>query len=87
MLSFEWDPNKSSTNKRKHGISFEEAQTVFLDPNARIIEDPDHSEKEERFILLGLSESLRMLVVCHCYRKGDSDHFGQKGAKTRKRVI
>ena len=72
MLHFEWDSLKSSTNKTKHGISFEEAKTVFLDSNARIIGDPDHSDREERFVILGLSERLRILVVCHCYRKGDS---------------
>lgn len=56
-------------NKAKHGISFEEGQTVFFDDYARLIPDPDHSESEERFILLGLSSQLRMLVVCHCYRE------------------
>ena len=72
MLRFEWDSAKSSINKKKHGISFEEAKTVFLDPNARTIGDPDHSDAEERFVIMGLSEKLRILVVCHCYRKGDS---------------
>ncbi len=72
MLSFEWDIVKASTNKKKHGVSFEEAKTVFLDPNARVIADPDHSDKEERFVILGFSERLRILVVCHCYRKEDS---------------
>jgi uncharacterized DUF497 family protein len=71
-LQFDWDTGKSATNKKKHGISFEEAKTVFLDSNARLISDPDHSEVEDRFILLGLSESLRMLVVCHCYREDGS---------------
>ena len=69
MLRFDWDDSKNAQNKRKHGISFEEAQTVFFDEQALLIADPDHSEHEERFILLGLSSALRTLVVCHCYRK------------------
>lgn len=71
-ISFEWDQNKSLLNKKKHGISFTEAQTVFSDPDALIISDPDHSNDEERFILLGISTKLHLLVVCHCYRKKDS---------------
>lgn len=72
QLEFEWDTAKSTSNKKKHGISFEEAQTVFNDPNARLISDPDHSDEEDRFVLLGLSEQLRILVVCHCYRESDT---------------
>ena len=72
MLRFEWDDRKNTQNRRKHGVSFEEAQTVFFDEQALLIADPDHSEYEERFVLLGLSGSLRTLVVCHCYpREGD----------------
>lgn len=70
-LRFQWDEAKNRSNRRKHGISFEEARTAFLDENARVIPDPDHSEDEERFVLLGLSISLRELVVCHCYRQKD----------------
>lgn len=55
-------------NLRKHGVSFEDAQTVFADESAKLIDDPDHSEEEDRFVLLGLSSTLRLLVVCHCYR-------------------
>ena len=66
-LRFEWDPAKAAGNQ-KHGVSFEEAQSVFSDERARLIDDPDHSDEEERFILLGLSSSLRVLVVVHCYR-------------------
>jgi uncharacterized DUF497 family protein len=66
-LKIEWDPRKAASNKKKHGVSFEEAATVFSDEHARLIEDPDHSQDEDRFILLGLSWSLRLLVVCHCY--------------------
>jgi len=57
----------------KHGVSFEEAQTSFFDENGRLIDDPDHSEKEQRFILLGISSKLRLLVVCHTYRKNESE--------------
>jgi uncharacterized DUF497 family protein len=69
VLSFEWDDRKNTQNRRKHGVSFEEAQTVFFDEQALLVADPDHSEHEERFILLGLSSALRTLVVCHCYRR------------------
>ena len=72
MLSFEWDENKNRINKAKHKVSFEEAQTVFYDENAVLIPDPDHSEFEERFILLGFSAQARMLIVCHCYRSAES---------------
>jgi hypothetical protein len=67
-LRIDWDPRKAAANRRKHGVSFEEARTVFFDERGRLIDDPDHSEDEERFDLLGLSSSLRLLVVCHCYR-------------------
>ncbi len=67
-IRFEWDPVKDSSNKKKHGISFSEAQTVFSDPFARLIADPDHSEDEDRFILLGTSIDSKLLVVCHCIK-------------------
>lgn len=67
-LRFEWDERKANANQTKHGVSFEEARTVFFDERARLIDDPDRSDDEERFILLGLSSTLRLLVVCHCYR-------------------
>jgi len=67
-LRFEWDPKKAAANYRKHKVSFEDAQSVFSDERALLIDDPDHSEDEERFVLLGLSSSLRVLVVAHCYR-------------------
>ena len=66
---FEWDSAKNQTNVRKHGVSFEEAQTVFSDERGLLIHDPDHSDDEDRFVLLGLSSSSRALVVCHCYRR------------------
>jgi uncharacterized DUF497 family protein len=70
-VRFEWDPRKSRANKAKHGVSFEEARTAFLDEHARVIPDPQHSDDEDRFVLLGLSVQLRVLVVCHCYREAD----------------
>ena len=70
-ITFEWDDSKASLNKKKHGISFDEAKTVFFDENAKVIHDPEHSDDEERFIILGLSVRMRMLVVIHCYRKND----------------
>ncbi len=69
---FEWDEAKNKTNTQKHGVSFEEAQTVFYDENALLIDDPDHSGEEERFVLFGISMSLRLLVVCHCYRQSET---------------
>lgn len=71
-LCFEWDENKNNTNKRKHKVSFEEAKTVFEDVEALVIDDPDHSEEEERFIILGFSSKANLLVVCHCYRMDDT---------------
>ena len=71
VLSFEWDRRKESENKRKHRVSFEEAKSAFLDENARVIPDPEHSEDEDRFVLLGLSIKLRLLVVVHAYRERD----------------
>lgn len=68
---FEWDKRKASENERKHGVSFEEAKSAFLDESARVIPDPEHSDEEDRFVLLGLSLRLRLLVVVHCYRRGD----------------
>lgn len=70
-MKFTWDESKAVLNKQKHGITFEEAQTVFEDCEALRIFDPDHSEDEDRFLLLGLSSVLRLLVVCHCYREND----------------
>ena len=70
-VQFEWDENKNESNKKKHKVSFEEAKTVFYDPAALLIHDPDHYEDEERFIIMGVSQILRILVVCHCYRSSD----------------
>jgi uncharacterized protein len=70
-ISFIWDEKKAEENLKKHKVPFEEAQSCFSDPNARMIFDPEHSRGEDRFILLGLSYGLRLLVVCHCYREDD----------------
>ena len=70
-IRFEWDPRKAQSNKRKHGISFEDAQSVFFDEQGLLLEDPQPSDQEERFILLGLSASLRLLVVVHALRHKD----------------
>ena len=71
-LRFEWDARKAAANRRKHGISFEEAKTVFYDERALLIEDPDDEGEDDRFVLLGISAAIRTLVVCHCYRESDS---------------
>jgi uncharacterized DUF497 family protein len=71
-IAFAWDRRKARSNLLKHGVSFEEAQAVFLDEYARLIDDPDHAEDEERFLLLGYSFQARCLIVSHCYRERDS---------------
>ncbi len=71
-LSFEWDGRKAQANFKKHGVSFEEAKSVFVDERAKLINDPDHSDDEDRFVILGLSGALRLLLVCHCYRSDGS---------------
>ena len=70
-IRFEWDEKKHSLNKRKHGVSFTEGQAVFADENGLLIDDPDHSDDEDRLILLGLSDKLRLLVVSHTYSEPD----------------
>ena len=70
-IRFEWDKAKDRANQKKHDVSFDEAQTVFFDERGLFMEDPDHSEDEDRFLLLGISSSLRVLLVCHCFRKDD----------------
>jgi len=72
MLHFDWDERKNSANQKKHGVSFEEAQSVFFDEAAIEYDDPEHSRDEDRFILIGRSYQLRMLVVCHCFRQSAS---------------
>ena len=71
-IEFTWTAAKAAANKRKHRVSFSEAQTVFYDEEALLLDDPDHSKDEDRFILLGLSASLRVLLVVHSYRDDDA---------------
>jgi uncharacterized DUF497 family protein len=70
-IQFQWDQNKNIENIKNHKVSFEEAKTVFFDENARLITDPEHSINEERFIILGISNKLRILVVAHTYKEND----------------
>ena len=72
-LRFVWDLRKATANARKHGVTFEEAETIFLDDNALLIRDPEDSDDEDRFVLLGVSTRLRILIVCHCYRESESE--------------
>ncbi|GKS63664.1 hypothetical protein YTPLAS72_09680 [Nitrospira sp.] len=71
-MRFEWDEAKEKANRRKHRVSFEKAQTEFFDEHAVQFFDPDHSEDEDRFILLGMSFKLRVIVVCHCFRESET---------------
>ena len=70
-IRFDWDRHKDTLNKKKHGVSFEEASTVFYDDDALEFYDPDHSEHEDRFIMLGLSFKARVLIICHCVRESN----------------
>ncbi|MEK7414903.1 MAG: BrnT family toxin [Planctomycetota bacterium] len=70
---FSWDSTKNSENQKKHGVDFSEACSVFYDDNAKLIDDPDHSTDEDRFVILGLSAKFRILLVCHCYRRNDDE--------------
>ena len=70
-LRFVWDTAKAAANRRKHGVTFEEARTVFLDEQALLLADPEHSDEEDRFVLVGLSAGLRILVVVHAYRDAE----------------
>lgn len=72
MIKFEWDAAKPSANIKKHGVSFEEAQSVFYDDFAVQFFDDEHSSAEERFLLLGMSTGARLLLVCHCERESGS---------------
>ena len=71
MLRFEWDPRKAQANLKRNGVSFEEAQSVFLDEHAVEFYDDKHAEWEDRFLLLGLSVHLNLLLVCHCHRENE----------------
>jgi hypothetical protein len=71
MISFEWDATKAASNFKKHGISFEEAQSVFYDDFAVQFFDNEHAENEDRFLMLGMSVNIKLLLVCHCERNAD----------------
>lgn len=71
-IKFEWDENKNEKNKKKHGISFETAKEVFYDDNAVLFDDPDHSIGEERFLIIGMTNSSKICIVSHCYRGSDN---------------
>ena len=70
-ITFTWDENKNEINKRKHGLSFEEAKEVFGDENAILFDDPDHSIEEDRFLIIGAIKSTKICIVSHCYRDDD----------------
>lgn len=96
-LHFEWDERKAAANAKKHGVSFDEAKSAFYDERAKLIDDPDHSGEEDRFVLLGLSSVLRLLVVCHCYpgrlpllprrRRCNSNHLRPQGGGQGNEVL
>ena len=71
-IRFTWDEKKNTINQRKHGIAFEEAETVFYDENAILFDDPEYSEDEDRFLILGISRTERLCIVSHCYRDKDA---------------
>lgn len=72
QIEFIWDNRKNKANIKKHSVSFEEAQTAFYDEQSVVFFDPDHSDDEDRFVLLGISFKLRVLVVCHCFRESET---------------
>ena len=72
MIQFDWDQPKATANQRKHGVSFEEAQSIFYDEFAVQFYNEEHSISEERFILLGMSARARLLIVCHCERESEN---------------
>ena len=73
MIRFTWDNAKNELNYKKHHVRFEEGRTVFHDEDALLLTDPDHSEEEDRFVILGMSSKMRVLLVCHCYREDDEE--------------
>ena len=82
--NFEWDPNKARSNQVKHGISFEEAATVFRDPQALSIFDDEHSSNEDRWITIGISNAGRLVVVCHTFQKEDESNVAIRVFSSRK---
>lgn len=86
-MELEWNAEKADRNLKKHGVSFLEARSVFDDDEALFIEDPDHSEEEERFILLGSSYKLRILIVVHCEREQDTIRIISSRKAMRKEAL
>jgi len=87
-MKFIWDENKNKQNIKDHNVSFQEAETVFYDPNAKIIHDPDHSIDEDRFIIIGFSKLMKLLIVCHCYKENEETiriFSSRKATKKEKR--
>lgn len=88
-MTFEWDEEKNTINKKKHGISFEEARVVFEDELAILFDDPDHSEEEDRFLIIGMTDRKGVCIVSHCYR-GEDDNIriisARKATKTEQNV-
>ena len=71
-LKFEWDPNKNEINKKKHGLSFETAKEVFYDEYAVLFDDPEHSDEEDRFLIIGSVKTAQICIVSHCYRDNEN---------------
>ena len=87
-IVFEWDSAKAAGNIRKHGISFDEASTVFADESAILFDDPDHSDSEDRYLIIGFSKYANMLIVCHCLRgKGDTIRIISARKATRTEIL
>jgi len=86
-MNFIWDENKNQLNIKEHKVSFQEAETVFYDPNAKIIHDPDHSIEEDRFIIIGISKLMKLLIVCHCYEENEDTIriFSSRKATTKEK--
>ena len=84
-MDFEWDPDKAAQNLRKHGVSFQEAATVFGDPLALTYHDPDHSISEQRFITVGMSSAGRVLIVAHTDRRENVRIIGVRKTTRRER--
>ena len=92
MIEFDWDTTKAETNLDKHGVSFEKARSVFFDDYARQFFDEEHSDEEDRFLLLGVSGRARLLIVCHCEREGTGDRsviriISARGATASERIF
>lgn len=89
MIKFEWDENKNQTNQRKHGISFEEAKTVFYDEYAILFDDPEHSAEEDRFLIIGITGTEKICIVSHCYRGNEGTIriiSARKATKNEKKI-